>query len=319
MDKVLAIADFKPRERLAYWYDVACKVLVKHECQVHRESDFDATLLHSSLGELDIVSLESQGIHFAEVTTRTIADEMDDVFFLVLAIEGNATLSQGGRDAVLAPGDFTLIDTRRPYECRYYSDRWKHVIVKIPRPAFNSRLVATEKLTGRTVSASAGVGSLVSGYIQLLPEHILALQPAAKTQVGEHLVDLAALAVAANAGVDAPAVSSGRAVALFRVRMAIESHLSDPTLDPEAVASAAGVSVRYANGLLAEQGMSLERLIVSRRLERCRRALEDPTQRQRTISEIAYAWGFSDLSHFDRRFKAAYGLSPGCHRRSFSD
>ena len=66
--------------------------------------------------------------------------------------------------------------------------------------------------------------------------------------------------MAANAGLDATAISSGRAVALFRVRMAIESRLSDSTLDPEAVASAAGVSVRYANGLLAEQGMSLEQV-----------------------------------------------------------
>jgi AraC family transcriptional activator of tynA and feaB len=159
----------------------------------------------------------------------------------------------------------------------------------------------------------------VSAYIQMMPEHIVALQPGAKLQLAEHLLDLTALALAGNTDRKGAATPSGRSLALMRVRMAVESRLSDPRLDPEAVASAAGVSVRYANGLLSKQGLSLERLIVSRRLERCRRALEDPTQRQRTISEIAYAWGFSDLSHFVRRFKAAYQLAPGEYRRSFYD
>ena len=73
--------------------------------------------------------------------------------------------------------------------------------------------------------------------------------------------------------------------------------------------------MRYANALLSKQGTSLQRLIVSRRLERCRRALADPLQASRTVGEIAYAWGFSDLSHFNRRFKAAFGCSPRDYRR----
>jgi AraC family transcriptional regulator, positive regulator of tynA and feaB len=69
--------------------------------------------------------------------------------------------------------------------------------------------------------------------------------------------------------------------------------------------------------LLFEQGTSLQRLIVSRRLDHCRRALEDPSQARRTMTDIAFAWGFSDLSHFDRRFKAEYGCSPRDYRPRF--
>jgi AraC-like DNA-binding protein len=43
---------------------------------------------------------------------------------------------------------------------------------------------------------------------------------------------------------------------------------------------------------------------------RCQKAFDDPSQTHRTISEIAYGWGFSDMTHFGRKFKAAYGLSP---------
>jgi AraC-like DNA-binding protein len=44
-------------------------------------------------------------------------------------------------------------------------------------------------------------------------------------------------------------------------------------------------------------------------------ALEDPRQAHRTIGDIAYSWGFSDLSHFSRRFKGAFGCAPGDYRK----
>ena len=109
--------------------------------------------------------------------------------------------------------------------------------------------------------------------------------------------------------------SSARALARGRLRAAVEAGLADRTLDARAVARAAGVSVRYANAVLAEESTSIGQLIQARRLARCRLALEDPLQRGRTVSEIAYGWGFSDMTHFGRRFKAAYGVLPSVHRR----
>jgi len=83
----------------------------------------------------------------------------------------------------------------------------------------------------------------------------------------------------------------------------------------EEVAAAAGVSVRYANALLAQEGTSIARLVQSRRLDRCHKALKDPLQAHRTVAEIASSWGFSDMTHFGRRFKAAYGVLPSELRR----
>jgi AraC-like DNA-binding protein len=33
------------------------------------------------------------------------------------------------------------------------------------------------------------------------------------------------------------------------------------------------------------------------------------------ISHIAHRWGFADLAHFSRLFKAAYGEAPSVYRR----
>ena len=45
------------------------------------------------------------------------------------------------------------------------------------------------------------------------------------------------------------------------------------------------------------------------------RALEDPQQALRSLSEIAYGWGFSDMTHFGRSFRKAYGMLPSVRRK----
>jgi AraC-like DNA-binding protein len=103
-------------------------------------------------------------------------------------------------------------------------------------------------------------------------------------------------------------------VALLSLKAAIESRLFDPSLAPTRAAAAASFSVRRANALLAREGTSLERYILSRRLEKCRVALEAPAQAHRTIADIAYAWGFSSASHFSHRFREAFGVTPTEYR-----
>ena len=122
--------------------------------------------------------------------------------------------------------------------------------------------------------------------------------------IAEQALDLVALAFSAETQQSGSSLSSSRATTLLRLKSVIGSRLHETDLRPAAVAAGAGISIRYANALLSAEGTSLERHILDRRLERCRRALEDPRQAHRTVGEIAFAWGFSDLSHFARRFKA---------------
>lgn len=102
----------------------------------------------------------------------------------------------------------------------------------------------------------------------------------------------------------------------MRLRAVIESRLSDPGLDSETAAGCAGMSVRYANALLEADGTSLAKLIRELRLAKCRAALADPAQDHRTISEIAFGWGFKDLTHFGKVFGAAFGVTPRAFRQA---
>ena len=93
MDVVLTLSDVHPRDRLAYWYDVACKVFVDHECRVDDAGAVRRDDAAHGAQRPGVVNIESLGLGFAEVTARTIANGEDDVFLLCLQLEGGATLS----------------------------------------------------------------------------------------------------------------------------------------------------------------------------------------------------------------------------------
>ena len=88
-------------------------------------------------------------------------------------------------------------------------------------------------------------------------------------------------------------------------------HLHDTDLSPQHAADHVGISLRTLHSRFAQIGQTFGHLVLQSRLEACARALRDPNQRLLNISEIAYRWGFNDLSHFNRAFRAHFDMSPG--------
>ena len=80
-------------------------------------------------------------------------------------------------------------------------------------------------------------------------------------------------------------------------------------LNPAGVASQAGISVRYLHRLLEPTGRTFSQHLLEQRLERAAAELRNPERRQK-IAEIAFASGFSDISHFNRSFRRAFGDTP---------
>ena len=188
------------------------------------------------------------------------------------------------------------------------------LVVKIPRRLLEARTGKLQELTAITMKADGAEYGLTSSFLATLPAYTGQLSPTSHQILKEQTLDLIALCLAKTAG-SRPRLSAGHSLILLNIGAAIDARLADPNLDVKTIADAAGVSVRYANALLASENTSLRRLIQTRRLMRCQKALEDPLQSRRTVSEIAYSWGFSDMTHFGRVFKRAYGVLPSDHRR----
>lgn len=79
------------------------------------------------------------------------------------------------------------------------------------------------------------------------------------------------------------------------------------------------MSLRALHALFEHHEATVSGWIRHRRLERSRRDLADPAQRDVPVSAVATRWGLVNHAHFSRAFRAAYGLSPVDYRHSVVD
>jgi len=312
MQMLFSTQSIHPRERFDYWHDVACATIVDHDSWPECAQRFEARIEAGTLGDLGLVRFTNSAMTISH-TARHASQVGSDDLFLCRQIGGALELEQEARDARLEAGDMTLLDPTLPYAGKFSSGS-NLLVVKLPRRALAARVGRSREMLARVMKPEAAEISLASSFLNLLPAHLGKMSQTAEKIAMDQTLDLIALSLARMMHSCRPRVSSARSVVSSAVRAAIESRLHDPNLNAAAVAAAAGVSVRYANAVLADENSSVARLIQERRLARCRRALDDPLQTHRSVSEIAYTWGFSDMTHFGRCFRKAYGLSPREYR-----
>jgi AraC-like DNA-binding protein len=271
-------------------------------------ANFEAEIEVGALGNLELILFRNSPMQVSHTVAHASSAKSDHLF-VCRQLSGEVVLEQDTREIMLGAGSLTLLDPLLPYKGKFLRDS-KMLVVKAPRRELEARLGRTRDMVGRLIEPNTARDGLTSSVTALLPSLAKETSSVDETIISSGVLDFVAVSLAKAVEGARPRVSSAKALVLLKIRAATEARLTDPQLDPQAIADSVGVSVRYANQVLAEQGTSLARLVLTRRLARCRTALEDPTQAHRTLSEIAYGWGFCDLTHFGRRFKQAYGILP---------
>lgn len=93
-----------------------------------------------------------------------------------------------------------------------------------------------------------------------------------------------------------------------KIMKTINEHLADPALNVEMLAAHAGMSRVHMHRKLKElTNQSARDFIRNIRLKQAGTLL---TEKKLSISEVAYATGFTSASHFSNSFKEFYGMSP---------
>lgn len=308
METIFSTASVHPRDRFDYWHSLACKKIVGHDSVPENRLTFQAEIKAAKFGNLELVEFSNSPMQVSHTLAHVECTGPDRVF-LCCQLSGSILVVQNGREVNLEAGTLMLVEPLLPYDARF-SRSSKTLLIKVPRRELRARVGRNRELTGRRVTAARVDDDLALSVAAKLPSLAGRTDSITEQMVGNHVLDLIGLSLARTIGSATGRVSNSKALLLAQIRSVVETRLTDPDLDGQKVADIVGITVRYANALLAEQDSSLHRLILSRRLSRCRFALEDPNQFPRTIAEIAQGWGFSDMTHFGRCFKAAYGVSP---------
>jgi AraC-like DNA-binding protein len=123
-----------------------------------------------------------------------------------------------------------------------------------------------------------------------------------------HVYDLMAMAIGATGHVQALAGQSSLAAARLE---AIKADLiKNAALGIGEIAARHRISPRYVQLLFDRAGTTFSQFTLDLRLEQAHAMLTSPRFASRSVTAIAYEAGFSDHSHFSRRFKQRYGKTP---------
>jgi AraC-like DNA-binding protein len=101
--------------------------------------------------------------------------------------------------------------------------------------------------------------------------------------------------------------------AMRRIREYVEAHLGE-SMDLATLATVAGLSIHhFARGFKQSTGLTPHHYLTRKRVERAQDMLAHAAL---SLSEVAYAVGFSDQSHLARHFRQMLGVTPGQFRWS---
>jgi AraC family transcriptional regulator, positive regulator of tynA and feaB len=264
-----------------------------------------------SVGGLELSRFSSSSLSFAKFPIESRHPE--NMFCTVITqLEGTRSYTQNGTGIILNSGDATLIDSAFPWSSDGPGSGVR-LYLHVPRWVMEDRLRTTTIPMAPRISGISTLGATLFHLANSLYREANELSQQEGTAIVEAYFDILSACVGRREP-DRDANLPTSSELWVRIENFIAEHLAQPTLRPAQIAAAAGISVRHLHRLFARRGRTVGDWIRERRLEQCRNDLTDPRLRDRTITDIAFHWGFSESAHFSRSFKQLFGICPRVFR-----
>jgi AraC family transcriptional activator of tynA and feaB len=301
--------DAAPGKGLSYWIEAICEAFLEMKADGDRET-FDASLTKFQFGPIDLNFVDTDPQEVWR-TRAAIARSRENYFYLLYMHGGHMGVAQRGREATIAPGNCALVDSREPYRFSL-PDRNNCLSVQIPQRWLHTWLPHPEDASVITLADHSRWGATLASALGNLRRDALDRIALPFGVVADQIGAMLALA----AGTQDPEMARHSASLLGRLKRTIEAQSADPTIDPAFVAAEHGISKRYLHLVMAQGGTSFSATLIEARLNRAKALLEDLRFARLPISEISWRSGFSNPSHFARRFRQCFGASPGDFRKA---
>ncbi len=302
-------AQVAPDKASRFWKEALCEAVFELDLTLPDAAGMSGRIRQRPLDLIPVSMIELNCPQTVWRTRQAISRSHRQQMEFVTLQKGRASLAFDGGEVNLEAGDSILIDGQRPYGfstadlCSLsfhipsgWLERW------IPRP---------ERMAGIALRRSTPWGCAVSTVIAATPwaslgdagEHVLQ---------AEQLAELLSLALTASPPSQPDSVPQRTFV---RAMDMLRRHAHDNTLNAEEFAHLLKISPRYLHKLFASNGTTYGRELQSERLALAARMLSDRKFDELPVAEIAWRAGFSDTSHFSRRFKTWKGVPPARFRR----
>ena len=298
-----ATTDVDPRRALSYWADTICRSFLEVDIDCARPQQFHASLEQAPLGPAMLSLIEAEPQIVRRTPARISHSRYAGYFLFQLRI-GQAVLRQYGRECRVEAGDCALVDCSAPYWLECLSAT-RSVALHFPTDWLRNWIPSPQSLAARPFRSNAGWSTTLAGALANLDTNDLGELALPEGVVAEQIAALLALAAGPHAH-----ILRGSEKLLHRIRRTLRDRCHEPGLSTDAVAAEHGISKRYLHYLFAHADSTFGSELMSMRLNCAHRLLSDLRFSGLTIGEVASRSGFLDLSHFARRFRAAYGVGP---------
>lgn len=306
MDLVFSTDNYEPAKRYAAWRDAICDVYVHVDVKAADPERYRGFIREAKFGGVVLtdILLSEQSIR----RNRQHISRLDkECYYLQLLHKGSISVVQGGEVHKSNAARGAIFCATEQYELHGHGEV-RSFYLEIPRDEFALRFPRERIPVSAALNTTQGLGRIATEFCATLATEGSRLEDGVRAGLGSQLMDLLAFSLMTSEG-DMPAAEGAVQKARLRsVQQWIETHIAEPNLSLERVATANGMSLRYLHLLFRNCDMSASEWIWNRRLQLAydRISRGDGV----SITAIAYDHGFNSSSHFSTMFRRKYGLSP---------
>ncbi|GHH64815.1 MULTISPECIES: AraC family transcriptional regulator [Streptomyces] len=293
-----------PRERTDFWSEHVGSYQTRMDFRYASPETFRGEMIRQGTDTYQIVDWSCDKIEYVR-TPRLVRQEPDPDYRFLLPLSGELVLRQDDQEARLTPGAGSLMTLGAPFQLLHDASL-RGIIFSIPAREIDGRLNRKSPLaTG--IDLTTGLGRVVGSMIESLSAERDSLTTTEFNAVSDRIVELLCMI---TVGDDRPDSSGHLTEVEAVVRRHVREHAADPGLTGTSMARALGWSLRQIQLALQRVGTTPRELIREERLRLVRDRLQCGECEHMTITDLAYASGFSSASALSTAFKQRYGVSP---------
>jgi len=305
-------------ERFDYFNDALCKVYANLASTRNRKTtgDFFATVDAVFTG-FTVVTRARATTYTTTRTKEQVAESDESDFSLVINYQPRnpMVVQYPKQQIVLHHGQLGVVDHTKPLIIDHPKGL-EHSIGTVVLPGEAVEIAAKEynidrsKLCSTKVSDHPVVGPLAMATTQSLLNNVTAMNPLEVQLLIDSLARMTVVASATNYEGSALTEKTLKPALLLSIIEYIEHNIESAELSAHSIAAQFGITPRYVYKLFENTEFGFSQFVLRRRLDIAISRLRDPNNIDKTIAAIAFGSGFSDLSHFNRRFKERFGCTP---------
>lgn len=308
---VVSTSQVAPADRLALWGDFVGRHIGHLQSDTFGDQTFQGRLELGDIGGMKLCRIVA-GRHRVVRTPNLIRHDDRGYVKIVAQIEGAGRFEQNGRKLVLTPGEWSMYDTTRTYIVSN-PEPINQIALLLPRERLTRVGVDLDQMSVQRFSGRSGISRLVYDLLSSAFAELPTMTGAGNGwEFADTMANLVRLAMLDRLGT--PTAEAIQETTRARAKAYIAANLQDPSLSIDGIAEALGCTKRNLHKLFTREDETLNSYIWNSRLERVRQDLSNSALRHRSITDIAFAWGFNSSAHFSRSFRDRYGVAPRAYR-----